>query len=159
MYIRNDQDQRVRAQKALERAAYEYAYTKARELRDLGHEPTLTEELRSLLFDEYEEHRGAGMDIEDILDACLSNFEEGFSDEAAAVTTGESGPQNPRERSRALYLIAEDVRERADHLRDELDALMAGPHGHWAAREREGFLAGRSVGDCPIELVPNSLTA
>ena len=51
------------------RAAYEYGFTQVRRLRDLGYEPRLTDELRWLLIDDFEERFGAATDFEDIVDA------------------------------------------------------------------------------------------
>lgn len=65
---------------------------------------------------------------------------------------GLNGPRDPGERSRALYLITAALRNRADDLGDQLSALMTGPHGDWAARERDAFAAGRAVGEWPIDL-------
>ncbi len=64
-----DSPAHAEATKRLARAAYEYGFTQVRRLRDLGYEPRLTDELRWLLIDDFEERFGAATDFEDIVDA------------------------------------------------------------------------------------------
>lgn len=125
MYVRNDAENKAAFDRKMARAAYEYGYSKARMLRDLGYEARLTTELRWLLFEEFEERHGAALDLESLLDLYWPNFAEGFLDEAVCI----EGPRDPAERSRALYLVLAAYRERDDDLREEVEDLMLGPAG------------------------------